>query len=204
MKKLLLSGVAILALGLATPAMAQSNGAALGGAGAGGATGGTIGFLLGGPVGAIIGGFAGAVIGSEAAVSAESVAYAGNNPVDPVYIDGGVELGYVVDSGIEIYPIEGDPTYGYFYANGRVYIVDLTTREVVQSPGYAVSERAIAYVEANPSASVQVSGTVAPGYVIEGDVAFQSIPEDPYYSYVYVNERPALVDPATRTVIWVR
>jgi hypothetical protein len=203
MKKLLLSGVAIMALAIATPSMAQSTGAALGGATAGGATGGTIGFLLGGPIGAIVGGFAGAVIGSDAAVSAESVAYAGNNPVDPIYIDGGVQLGWVAD-GVEIYPIEGDPNYGYFYANGRVYIVDLQTREVVQSPGYAVSERAIGYVEANPTASVTVSGDIGPGYVFEGDVGFAPIPDEPSYQYVYINGRPALVDPATRTVIWVR
>ncbi|SFZ84188.1 Protein of unknown function [Devosia enhydra] len=204
MKKILLAGVAVLALGMAAPAMAQSNGAAVGGATAGGATGGTIGFLLGGPVGAIIGGFAGAVIGSEAAVSAESVAYAGNNPVDPIYIDGGIEVGAVVTDGVTVYPIQGDPDFGYFYANGRVYIVDLATNEIVQSPGYAVSERAISYVEANPSASVTISGNIGPGYVLENNVEFAPVPDDPAYGYVYIDGRPALVDRASRTIIWVR
>lgn len=200
MKTILLASVAVIGLSLSAPAMAQSDGAAVGGATAGG----TIGFFLGGPVGAIIGGFAGAVIGSEAAVSAESVAYAGNNPVDAVYVDGGIEIGAVVTDGVDVYPIQGDPDYGYFYANGRVYIVDLTTREIVQSPGYAVSERAISYVEANPSTSITVSGDFGPGYVFESDVDFAPVPDDPAYGYVYIDGRPALVDRSSRTVIWVR
>ncbi|MGV3651033.1 MAG: DUF1236 domain-containing protein, partial [Devosia sp.] len=112
--------------------------------------------------------------------------------------------GTAVPAGVTVYPINGDTAYGYFYANGRVYIVDLATNEIVQSPGYAVSERAISYVEANPSASITISGDIGPGYVLENDIEFAQVPDDPAYGYVYIDGRPALVDRASRTIIWVR
>src|SRR5690606_11966609 len=86
MHKLILAGAAVLALSAALPAAAQDNDAAAGaGAAVGATTGGTIGFLRGGPVGAIIGGFSGAVIGGS--VSDAAVSYAGNHPVEQVYLD---------------------------------------------------------------------------------------------------------------------
>ena len=100
MRKLLLLGVALASLGAASPVLAQSSqtGDAVAGASVGGATGGTIGFLLGGPVGAIVGGWAGAVIGGEAAVSDASVRYAGEHPVDVVYLDSDLSVGANVAS----------------------------------------------------------------------------------------------------------
>lgn len=205
MRKLLFVGVALAALGAgaATPALSQNADAAVG-ATAGGATGGTIGFLLGGPIGAIIGGWAGAVIGADAAVSADSVRFAGEHPVDQVYLDADIGVGFVVAEDVTIHPIEGDDQFGYFYANNRVYIVDLETREVVHSPGFLIPERVVAYVEANPVEPVEIGGDIGAGFQLEGDIEVAAIPDDPTYGYIYVGDRPVLVELDSRTVVWVR
>ncbi|HEY0917688.1 DUF1236 domain-containing protein [Devosia sp.] len=205
MRKLLLAGVAlaVLGAGATTPALSQNADAAVG-ATAGGATGGTIGFLLGGPIGAIVGGWAGAVIGADAAVSADSVRFAGEHPVDQVYLDADIGVGYVVAADVTIHPIEGDDQFGYFYANNRVYIVDLQTRQVVQSPGFLVPERVVAYVDANPVEPVEIGGDISAGFQLEGDIEVAAIPDDPTYGYIYVGDRPVLVDLGSRTVVWVR
>jgi outer membrane lipoprotein SlyB len=206
MRKLLMLGVAVISLGAAAPVVAQSNNDAEAtvGATAGGAAGGTLGFLIGGPIGAIVGGFAGAVIGGEAAVSPEVIRYAGENPVEPIYLDTDITVGYQVGSEITVHPIEGDGQFGYFYANNRVYIVDMDTMTVVQSPGFLIPEDVVAYVEANPSASVEFEGELAAGVTLDSDIELAAIPEYPDYGYVYVQDRPALVDLDSRTVVWVR
>jgi hypothetical protein len=207
MRKLLMLGVAVISLGAAAPAVAQNNNndaEATVGATAGGAAGGTLGFLIGGPIGAIVGGFAGAVIGGEAAVSPEVIRYAGENPVEPVYLDADIGVGYEVGSQITVHPIEGNDQFGYFYANNRVFIVDMETMTVVQSPGFVIPEDAVAYVQSNPTASVQFEGELAAGVQLSGDIEIASIPDYSNYGYVYVDDRPALVDLDSRTVVWVR
>ncbi|RYE88541.1 MAG: DUF1236 domain-containing protein [Hyphomicrobiales bacterium] len=206
MRKLLLLGVALASLGAAAPVLAQSSqsGNAVAGATVGGATGGTIGFLLGGPVGAIVGGWAGAVIGGEAAVSDASIRFAGENPVDVIYLDSDLTVGAKVGDDVTIHPIEGDDQYGYIYANNRVYIVDLETHAVVQSPGYLIPNEAVSFVEANPTASIKIDGDLAPGFKLDANVALNDIPDNRTYQYVYINDRPALVDASSRTVVWVR
>ena len=205
MRKLLLIGVALASLGTAMPAFAQSSdGKAVVGATAGGATGGTIGFLLGGPVGAIVGGWAGAVIGGEAAVSDASIRFAGENPVDAVYLDSDLTVGAKIADDVTIHPIEGDDKFGYIYANNRVYIIDLETHAVVQSPGYLIPNETVAFVEANPTASISLDGEIAPGFELGADVALADIPDNRTYKYVYINDRPVLVDASTHTVVWVR
>jgi len=202
MRKLLLAGTALLTLTMALPAYAQDSDAAAGaGAAVGATTGGTIGFLLGGPVGAIIGGFSGAVIGGT--VSEAAVTYAGNHPVEQVYLDTDLDVGVKVSSDVTLYPIEGEDDLSYFYANGRVWIVATSSGEIVASPGFVVPEAAVAYVKANPTASVTIEGDVAPGFVVAGDVDVVDVPEARGYAYLYVNDRPALVDARSRTVIWI-
>jgi hypothetical protein len=203
MRKLLLAGVALAALTISAPALAQDADAAAG-ATVGGATGGTIGFLLGGPIGAIIGGWAGAVIGADAAVSADSVRFAGENPVEPVLIQGEITVGAVVPAEVTIHPIEGDDKFGYFYTSNRVWIVDLETRTVVQSPGFLIPEHVVAYVEANPVPSVQLSADVSAGFQLDSTIEVATIPDDPVFGYIYVADRPALVDLSSRTVVWIR
>ena len=202
MRKLILATAAVLTLSTALPAIAQDSDAAAGaGAAVGATTGGTIGFFVGGPLGAIIGGFTGAVIGGS--VSEAAVTYAGNNPVESVYLDTDLDVGVKVSSDVKLYPIEGEDDLSYFYANGRVWIVVTSTGEIVASPGYVVPESAIAYVKANPTASIEIDGDVEPGFVIDADVDVAEIPDARGYAYFYVDDRPALVDVRSSTVIWI-
>lgn len=202
MRKLILASAAILSLSTALPAFAQdTNAATAAGATVGATTGGTIGFLLGGPVGAIIGGFTGAAIGGT--VSESAVAYAGNHPVDPIFVDTDLEVGAKVSSDVKLYPIEGEDDLSYFYANGRVWIVSNSSLEIVSSPGFAVPESAVAYVKANPTTSVTIDGDVAPGFVVGADVQVADIPDAKGFAYFYVNDKPALLDAKSRTVIWI-
>jgi hypothetical protein len=208
MRKILLASVAVLALGASLPAYAQDAvdtkgekaGAVVGGT-AGAVTGGTIGFFLGGPVGAVIGGFTGAAIGGAAGVSAASVDYAANNPVDTVILDGDIDVGYVVPEDVLIAEVPDDPKYGYIYANNRVYIVDRDTREVVHSPGFLIPNDVVAYVEANPVDDVTFDGELAAGVEFTGDLI--DIPDNTFYGYIYVNGRPALVEKSTHRIVWV-
>ena len=211
MKKILLASVAALSLAAAVPAFAQDKvvgvqsdaeaGAVIGATG-GGTTGAVVGGLLGGPIGAVIGGFAGATIGAEAGIATSSIDYVANNPVEPIYIEGAADIGFVVPTDVTIYPIEGDDRYGYVYANDRVWIVDLETRAFVQSPGYLVPQAAADFAIANPVTSVEVEGDVVVGYVLPDGTEIATIP-DSRYGYVYLGDRPALVDSSSRTVIWV-
>ena len=211
MKKLLLASVAALSLAAAVPAFAQDKvvgvqsdaeaGAVIGATG-GGTTGAVIGGLLGGPIGAVIGGFAGATIGAEAGIATSSIDYVAANPVEPIYLDAQTDIGFVVPAEVTIYPIEGDPAYGYIYANDRVWIVDLQTRALVHSPGYLVPQTAADYAVANPITSVEVEGDAVVGYVLPDGTEIATIP-DSRYGYVYLGDRPALVDSSNRTVIWI-
>jgi hypothetical protein len=201
MRKILLASVAILALGAAAPSLAQEKAGAVVGGTAGAVTGGTIGFFLGGPVGAVIGGFTGAAIGGAAGVSAASIDYAANNPLDPVYVDATIDVGYRVPDDIVIAEVPDDPKYGYIYANNRVYIVDLESREVVHSPGYLVPNDVVVYVEANPVDDVAFEGSLEPGVEFSGEIV--AVPENDFYGYVYINGRPVLVERASSRIVWV-
>jgi hypothetical protein len=142
MKKLLLASVAILAMG-AGPSFAQDKdaGAAVGGA-TGGVGGAVAGGLIFGPIGAAIGGFTGAVLGANAAVDEDTIEYVRMNPTEPVVIEGDVDVGYVVPENVTIHAIESDPDHGYFYTDDRVWIVDMSDRAVVYSPGTVVAAKA--------------------------------------------------------------
>jgi hypothetical protein len=210
MKKMLLASVAVISLGLAVPTFAQDSGTANAEAGAtigatgGGATGAVVGGLLGGPIGAVIGGFTGAVIGAEAGVETATVDYVIANPVEPVVIDGSIDVGFTVPAGVTVHPIASDPAHGYIYANGRAWIVDLETNTVVQSPGYLISQSTADYAIANPVDPIEAEGDVVVGYVIPETATIATVPEDPNYGYVYINGSPVLVDNTTRTVIWTQ
>ncbi|GHA27758.1 hypothetical protein GCM10007989_24560 [Devosia pacifica] len=202
-KSLIAASAAVLAFS-ATPAMSQTaedGGAVVGGAG-GGAAGAGAGFLLGGPLGAVVGGFAGALIGSEAGVAATTIDYAANNPVEPIIVDQ-AEIGYVLPETVTVHQVEGDPNYGYVYANNRVWIVDNNSRELIQSPGYLVQQTTADYVLANPVDSVAVDAEISAGYTVPQDIELIGVPDQPTYSYVYLNDRPVLVENGSRTVIWV-
>jgi hypothetical protein len=202
MRKLILAGAAILSLSAAIPAYAQDSDAAAGaGAAVGATSGATLGFIFGGPVGAIIGGFSGAIIGGT--VSEAAVTYAGTHPVEQVYLDTDLDVGVKVSSDVKLYPIEGDDELSYFYANGRVWIVSNASGEIVASPGYVIPETAVAYVKANPTASITIDGSVEPGFTVDADIDLVDVPDARGYAYFYVDDRPALVDARSRTVIWI-
>ena len=213
MKKILLASVAAISLAAALPVMAQDTvvgveqssdadeGALVGGAG-GAAVGASVGAVVGGPIGAIIGGFAGATLGASAGVQASSVEYAMARPVEPIYFTDSVDVGYVVPADVNIYPIEGDADFGYVYANDRVWIVDLESRTFVQSPGYLVPQTSADYVVSNPIDPVELEGDVVVGYVVPESVELVRVP-DSSYSYVYVGDRPALVDTNTRVIVQI-
>lgn len=215
MKKILLATVATISLvtAAALPAYAQdvvvgveatdneAAGATIGATG-GATTGAVAGGLVGGPIGAVIGGFAGAVIGAEAGVATASVDYAEANPVEPIYFQGTADVGYVLPADVVVYPIQGDPAYGYVYANDRVWIVDLQSRALVQSPGYLVPQTYSDYVVANPVDPIGVTGDVVVGEVLPDGTTISTIP-DSHYGYVYIGDRPAMVDTTTNTVIWI-
>jgi len=204
MRKLLLAGVAVLALGTA-PALAQNADAdAAVGAGSGGAGGAALGFVVGGPVGAVVGGFAGALIGGSAAVSDDTIAYVGAHPVEPVVLNAPIEVGATLDNTVVVHEVPSDPAHGYIYTNNRVYIVDNATRQVVMSPGFAVPQSTVSYIEANPAPSVVIDGSVAAGYQLDPSVELVPVPDNSAYSYVYIDDRPALVDNSSRTVVWIK
>lgn len=131
MRKLLMIGVALGALAASPAAMAASAGGTIVGGTAGAWTGGTIGFFLGGPIGAAIGASTGAAIGA-AALSNEDEIYIRDNPTPNIHLHGELRVGDYVDSYIRLHHIRGEDNYGYFRAEGRVYVVDLDSRQVVE------------------------------------------------------------------------
>jgi hypothetical protein len=205
MKRILVASAIALAFCAASPAFAQNKAdtaAAVGGT-TGGVAGATAGFFVGGPVGAIIGGFTGSLIGSEAGVSASTVDYVSRHPVEPVYLDGPVDVGTSLSADVNVYPVDGDHDHGYIYANGRAYVVDMKDRRIVLSPGYAVPQRSVDYVTKNKSTPIELKGDVGPGYKLSGDAHLGAIPDDKAYSSVYINGRPALVDNRTHVIVWM-
>jgi len=63
-------------------------------------------------------------------------------------------------------------------------------------------ETVTTYVQTNPAQTVRLRGDVAVGASVPADVTFQEIP-DYQYRYVRINDRPVLVDPGTRRIVYV-
>lgn len=203
MRKILLATAAIAALGVGA-AHADDDQKRGFGAAAGGATGAVAGAVVGGPVGAVVGGFAGAALGAETAVPEGARTYVVQNPVEPVVIEGDLSEGYVIPAEAAIQPIPDYPDYGYVYVDDRPVIVTLDSREVVYSPGYSLPQDTITYVETNPVDPIVLEGELVAGEVIPRDVELIEVPDSPRYGYVYVQDRPVLVDRDSRAIVWVR
>jgi hypothetical protein len=58
------------------------------------------------------------------------------------------------------------------------------------------------YVTTNPGEPVSLQGEVVVGAGLPQSVALNPVP-DYRYQYVYVNDMPVLVDPATRRIVYV-
>lgn len=58
------------------------------------------------------------------------------------------------------------------------------------------------YIDTNPGQTVELGGDVVVGAEIPADVTFQEVPNYEY-RYARINDRPVLVDPGTRRIVYV-
>lgn len=68
----------------------------------------------------------------------------------------------------------------------------------------AVPEDTQTYVVKHPVESVTIQGDVTTGYVIPDTVVIHEIPDSPKFGYIYVDNRPVVVQMDTRKVVYVR
>jgi hypothetical protein len=61
----------------------------------------------------------------------ELIGYVRDNPVDPVVIEGDIDIGYEVPDSATLQPVAGHDGYSYFYHDGRPYVVKTAERRVV-------------------------------------------------------------------------
>lgn len=212
MRKILLAGVA-LALAGATAGYAEERkpNPAMGAA-TGGAAGAATGAIIGGPIGAAIGGVAGATLGAAASVPREVQTYVVENPVEPVILEGRVATGTRLGSSVALTPIPDHPDLAYVYVENRPVVVRTTDRQViyagdVETTGSiraTVPESTITYVERHPVGPVVLEGPVEMGTVLPNGVDVVAVPDSPDYGYVYVDERPVLIERSSRRVVWMR
>lgn len=58
------------------------------------------------------------------------------------------------------------------------------------------------YIDTTPAQTVQLGGDVVVGAEVPADVTFQEVPNYEY-RYTRINDRPVLVDPSTRRIVYV-
>ncbi|GMB81045.1 hypothetical protein NN6n1_18280 [Shinella zoogloeoides] len=211
MRKILMAGAALALLG-ATAAHADDRDREVLGGAAGGAAGAAAGAVVGGPIGAVVGGVAGFAIGADAAVPDDARVYVMENPTPPVVLEGPVTADTRFDDSVMLTPIPEHPDLAYVYVDNRPVIVRADSRRViyaadVQATGSIsndIPEATITYVERHPVEPVVLEGPVEAGMVVPDTVEIVDVPENPNFGYIYVNQRPVLVDRGSRQVIWVR
>ncbi|UDF31040.1 UNVERIFIED_ORG: DUF1236 domain-containing protein [Roseateles sp. XES5] len=211
MRKILIAGAALAFLGATAAHADDSDKEAIGGA-AGGAAGAAAGAVVGGPIGAIVGGVAGFAIGAEAAVPEDARVYVMENPTPPVILQGQVTADTRFDDTVTLTPIPEHPDLAYVYVDNRPVIVRTDSRQVIYAPEVEttasisadIPETTITYVEGHPLDPVVLEGPVEAGVVIPQEVQIVEVPESPSYGYIYVDQRPVLVDRSSREIIWVR
>ncbi|MDR6755010.1 hypothetical protein J2Y48_000283 [Mycoplana sp. BE70] len=212
MYRILMAGVALALAGAMTVhAEEKKNNPGLGAA-TGGAAGALTGALVGGPVGAAIGGVAGATLGAAASVPPAARTYVIEHPVEPVVLEGPVTAETRLRQDVVLTPIPDHPDLAYIYVDGSPVIVRTHDRRViyaqdVQTTGSIAREvppTTITYIERHPVGPVVLEGPVAAGTVIPDNVDLVAVPDSPAYGYIYVDERPVLIERNTRKVVWVR
>lgn len=211
MRKILIAGAALALLGAATAHADDRDKEALGGA-AGATAGAAAGAVVGGPIGAVVGGVAGFAIGAEASVPEDARVYVIENPTTPVILEGPVTADTRFDDTVVLTPIPDHPDLAYVYIDNRPVIVQTESRQVIYAPEMEttaaispdIPETTITYVEHHPLEPVVLEGPVEAGVVVPDDVQIVDVPEDPSYGYIYVDQRPVLINRGTREVIWVR
>ncbi|MCO4319844.1 DUF1236 domain-containing protein [Phyllobacterium sp. 21LDTY02-6] len=145
--------------------------------------------------------------------------YVIENPADPVVIEDDISQGYVVPDTVTLRPIPESPGYGYIYVDGHPVIVSMENRQVVyytegpnagpevpapEIPASEIPAEVVTYIERHPTDPIVYEGELTTGTVIPADVPLVRVPDEPGYSYVYVDDRPALVENDSRRVVWVR
>jgi len=133
------------------------------------------------------------------------------HPVDPVPIEGDVQEGYVLPQTVVIHPIPDNPDFGYVYVDGQPVIVALENRQVVYygeapnagPPVPRIPDTVITYIESNPIPPVEIGAELSKGMAVPPGVPLGIVPDQPAYSYVYVNDRPVLVETQTRRIVWM-
>ena len=211
MRKILMAGAALALIGVTAAHADDRDKEALGGT-AGAAAGAAARAVVGGPIGAVVGGVAGFAIGAEAAVPEDARVYVIENPTPPVVLQGQVTADTRFDDTVTLTPIPEHPDLAYVYVDNRPVIVRTDSRQVVYAPEIEttasissdIPEATITYVERNRLEPVVLEGPVQAGAVIPDTVQIVEVPDNPSYGYIYVDERPVLVDRGTREVIWVR
>lgn len=211
MRKILMAGAALALIG-ATVAHADDRDKEVLGGAAAGTAGAVAGGVVGGPIGAVVGGAVGFAIGAEAAVPEDARVYVVQNPTPPVVLDGELTADTRFNDTVALTPIPEHPDLAYVYIDNRPVIVRTDSRQVVYVPEVQtttrvapdIPETAITYVESNRLEPVVLEGPVEAGMVVPETVQIVDVPESPTYGYIYVDERPVLVDRGTREVIWVR
>ena len=211
MHKILMAGAALALIG-ATAAHADDRDKEVLGGTAAGTAGAVAGGVVGGPVGAVVGGVVGFAIGADAAVPDDARVYVMENPTPPVVLNGQLTADTRFDETVALTPIPQHPDLAYVYVDNRPVIVRADSRQVVYAPEVEttasistdIPETTITYVERNPLEPVVLERPVEAGVVVPETVQIVEVPESPSYGYIYVDERPVLVDRGTREVIWVR
>ena len=211
MRKILMAGAALALIGVTAAHADDADKEIVGGA-AGGGAGGAPRARNRGPRGAILGGGAGAAIGADAAVPDDARIYVMENPTPPVVLEGQVTADTRFDDTVVLTPIPDHPDLAYVYVDNRPVIVRTESRQVIYAPEVEatasiapdIPETTITYVERHPVEPVLLEGPVEAGVVIPQNVQIVEVPENPTYGYIYVDQRPVLVDRGTREVIWVR
>jgi len=211
MRKILMAGAALALIGATAAHADDADKEVLGGT-AMGAAGATAGAVVGGPVGAIVGGVVGFAIGAEAAVPEDARVYVMENPTPPVVLDGQLSADTRFNDTVTLTPIPEHPDLAYVYVDNRPVIVRVDSRQVIYAPEVEttasissdVPEATITYVERHPIEPVVLEGPVEAGVVVPETVQIVEVPESPSYGYIYVDQRPVLIDRNTREVIWVR
>lgn len=100
------------------------------------------------------------------------------------------------DAGITI--VEPPADIGNYPDTYTGAIVPGDTLETIDAPPVEVRT----YIESHRLEPVYLDGEVVSGAVVPDDIDLREIP-DYDYRYVYVNGQPALIDPATRRIVYV-
>ena len=133
------------------------------------------------------------------------------HPVDQITIDGDMQEGFILPETVVVHPIPDNPDFGYIYVNGQPVIVSIQNRQVVyygEAPNAGplapyVPDSVITYIENNPIPPVEMDEEINEGMIVPQNVPLGIIPDQPSYSYVYVDEQPVLLETQTRRVIWM-